>query len=381
MRPASILAMCVLLASGNAIGAEQNADEKVVIAHRGASGYLPEHTLEAKTAAYFMGSDYLEQDVVMTRDDNLIVLHDRYLDRVTDVAEKYPTRFRMVDGQKRWLAIDFDLDEIRTLAMTEGFNVNGGDFNKANTTPIFPERFPAWESSFRIHTLQEEIEMIQGLNKSTGKDVGIYPEIKVPWFHRHEGKDISKAVLTVLKKYGYTQHSDNVYLQSFDPIENKRVAKELMPAMGMDLKLVQLMTETSSHETMVYKDNKLIPYNYDWMFQPGGMTEIAKYADAIGPSKSFLIDEKSTKDKLVITSMVDDAHKAGLEVHPYTFRADEGCVPAYAKNFDDMLDIFLNKVDVDGLFTDFPDQAVNFIQHQDEIESKSEPKPDDRTFS
>ncbi len=198
--------------------------EPLVIAHRGASGYLPEHTLEAKTLAYAMKPDYIEQDVVMTKDDQLVVLHDHYLDRVTDVAEKFPNRAR-ADG--RYYAIDFTLAEIKTLKVTEGFNID----DKGNKVQGYPTRFPMWKSDFTVPTLAEEIELIQGLNKTLGYDIGIYPEIKAPWFHRHEGKDISKAVLNTLKAYGYTDKNSKVYLQCFDPIELKRINDELMPAM------------------------------------------------------------------------------------------------------------------------------------------------------
>ncbi len=167
------------------------ADEgKIVIAHRGASGYLPEHTLESKALAYGMGADYLEQDLVMTKDDQLVVMHDHFLDGITDVAERFPGRARP-DG--RYYVVDFTLDEVRSLRMTEPFQLVEG-----KQVPVYPARFPLWKSSFKIHTFQEEIEMIQGLNKSTGKHIGIYPEIKAPWLFRHGGKDISRAVLNVL---------------------------------------------------------------------------------------------------------------------------------------------------------------------------------------
>ncbi len=326
---------------------------KIVVAHRGASGYLPEHSMAAKSMAYAMGADYIEQDVVMTKDNELVVLHDHYLDRVTNVAEVYPYRKRE-DG--RYYAIDFTLKEIKGLEMTEGFNVKDG-----KTVAGFPERFPIWKSDFRVHTLAEEIELIQGLNKSTGENVGIYPEVKAPWFHRHEGKDISAAVLKVLKKYGYTKKSDLVYFQCFDPNELMRVKTELLPEFGMDIKLVQLIAETSWDETMIYEDGKAVPYNYDWMFEDGGMEKISQYADGIGPWKPMLVTDESTKDNLIITDMVSDAHRYGMEVHPYTFRLDEGRIPAYASDFEDMLDIFYNKVGVDGVFSDFPDHAVDFL--------------------
>lgn len=368
MKIKTALSMAVLAASGFAatIPAQAADDEKLVIAHRGASGYLPEHTLEAKTAAYFMGVDYIEQDVVMTKDDQLVVLHDHYLDRVTDVVERFPDRYRMENGKKRWFAIDFTLAEIKQLRVTEGFkmpdNSEAGaltDKTKAN----FPGRFPLWKASFRVPSLQEEIELIQGLNKTTGRNVGIYPEIKAPWFHRHEGKDISKATLAVLKQYGYTTKNDKVFLQCFDPIETQRINNELMPAMEMDVNLVQLIAETSWNETMVYdKSGKAKPYNYDWMFEPGAMAKIAKYADGVGPWKPMIVKDGSTMGKLEVSNLVKDAHAAGMKVHPYTFRLDKGRIPEYASSFEDMLDIFYYKVGVDGVFTDFPDRAVDFVR-------------------
>ncbi|QTH10424.1 glycerophosphodiester phosphodiesterase [Vibrio fluvialis] len=329
----------------------------LVIAHRGASGYLPEHTLEAKALAYGMKPDYIEQDVVMTKDDQLVVLHDHYLDRVTDVAERFPGRAR-ADG--RYYAIDFTLAEIKSLRVTEGFNID----DKGNKVAGFPDRFPMWKSTFTVPTFAEEIELIQGLNKSLGYDIGIYPEIKAPWFHRHEGKDISKAVLDVLKQYGYDSKDDKVYLQCFDANELKRIHDELLPSMKMDLNLVQLMAYTDWNETMTYQGEQAMPYSYDWMFEPGGMKKVAQYADGIGPWKPMLVDDKSTKDNIIIKPLMGEAKAAGLVVHPYTFRADKGRIASYAENFDGMLDVFYNQVKVDGLFTDFPDKAVSFLNHQ-----------------
>ena len=328
--------------------------DKIVVAHRGASGYLPEHSMAAKSMAYAMGVDYIEQDVVMTKDDKLVVLHDHYLDRVTNVADVYPDRKRE-DG--RYYAIDFTFAEIETLEMTEAFNVKEG-----KKSADYPTRFPLGQSHFQVHTLENEIELIQGLNTSTGNDVGIYLEIKAPWFHRHEGKDISTAVLKALKEYGYTDKSSRVYLQSFDTNELKRIKTDLMPKLAMDIKLVQLMAETSWGETKEYVDGKAVDYNYDWMFKPGAMKEVATYADGVGPWKPMVVAPESTKDKLVFTSLVKDAHDAGMQVHPYTFRLDEGRIPAYAENFEDLLDIFYNKANVDGVFTDFPDRAVKFLK-------------------
>lgn len=324
---------------------------KIVIAHRGASGYLPEHSMEAKAMAHAMNSDFIEQDVVMTKDDKLVVLHDHFLDGVTNVAATFPDRCRE-DG--RFYVIDFTLKEIQSLQMTEAFN-----------TPeqaIYPQRFPLWQSNFQVHTLQQEIELIQGLNKSRGKNIGIYPEIKAPAFHRFEGKDISIALLETLKEYGYHKKSDAIFLQCFDPNELQRINNELFPQFDMQLNLVQLIAETSWLETNYYVDGEAFNYDYDWMLKKGAMETVSTYADAIGPWFAHIVDECSTDSNLVFSHLVNEAHQHNLQVHPYTFRRDEGEIPQYAKDFNALLDIFYIKADVDGLFTDFPDCAVSFLK-------------------
>ncbi|MEI2267633.1 glycerophosphodiester phosphodiesterase [Erwinia sp. CGal63] len=344
--------LIALLLLGASLGATAAETGKIVIAHRGASGYLPEHTLPAKAMAYAQGSDFLEQDLVMTKDDQLIVLHDHYLDRVTDVADRYPNRARK-DG--RYYAIDFTLAEIKGLKFTEGFTLKDG-----KKTQTFPQRFPMGKSDFRIHTFAEELEFIQGLNQSTGKNIGIYTEIKAPWFHRQEGKDISAKVLDTLKQYGYTSKSDRVYLQCFDYNELKRIKTELEPQRGMEVKLVQLITETASKETQEQQNGKWVNYSYDWMLQPGAMKTLARYVDGIGPDYHMLIAAGSDKETLRFTPMVKEAHQNGLVVHPYTVRADQ--LPDWAENVDRVYDVLYNQAGVDGLFTDFPDKAVNFLQ-------------------
>ncbi|GAA0352503.1 glycerophosphodiester phosphodiesterase [Morganella psychrotolerans] len=331
------------------------ADSKIVIAHRGASGYLPEHTLPAKALAYAQGADYLEQDLVMTKDDELVVLHDHYLDRVTDVAQRFPDRAR-ADG--RYYAIDFTLAEIKSLKFTEGFDIKDG-----KQVQNYPGRFPMGKSDFRIHSFQEELEFIQGLNHSTGKNIGIYPEIKAPWFHRQEGKDITRKVLSVLKDYGYQTKDSPVYLQCFDPNELKRIKQELLPEMGMDVKLVQLIAYTDWQETFEQNaDGKWVNYNYDWMMAPGAMSKIATYADGIGPDYHMLINKDSKAGHITLTPMAQDAHNSHLAIHPFTVRAD--ALPPYAENVDQLFDVIYNKAGAEGLFTDFPDKGVKFLQKQ-----------------
>ncbi|MDT8400028.1 MAG: glycerophosphodiester phosphodiesterase [Pseudomonadales bacterium] len=328
---------------------------KVVIAHRGASGYLPEHTLEAKVLAYAQGADYIEQDIGMTRDDALVVLHDDYLERVSDVRQQFPGRAR-ADGH--FYIVDFTLAEIRQLQVSEAF-VSTPEGDRA----VFPGRFPLWHSNFRIHTLAEELELIQGLNQSTGRQVGIYPEIKSPWFYRNEGKDISLAVLTTLRHYGYQDSQDKVFLQSFDFDELKRLHEELLPSLGMTIPLVQLIAENDWHETYTRTpEGNLTPYDYGWMHSAEGMRQLARYVEGVGPAYAMLIGAESTPDDIQDTGLVGFAHAAGLLVHPYTLRLDAGQLPAYARSFEELLALLYVRLDADGVFTDFPDRAVAFVK-------------------
>jgi len=299
--------------------------KKIVIAHRGASGYLPEHTLEAKALAYGMHPDYLEQDIVLSKDNVPIVIHDIYLDDVTDVVQVFPSRKR-ADG--KFYVIDFTYDELLQLNVTERFDTKTG---KA----VFKGRFPKGKSHFKLHSLQDEIEMIQGLNKSTGNNIGIYPEIKAPKFHRDSGKDISKIVLKILSDYGYNTKKDNCILQCFDATELKRIRTDLKS----NLFLVQL-TEFKEQNTK--------------------LAEFAKYADGVGPYFKQLIKSADLKTgEIVFNDYVKTAHKLGMVVHAYTFRADqlEG-LPSF--NF--LLDLGFNKAQLDGVFTDFSDKAVAFLK-------------------
>lgn len=333
------------------------AYERLVIAHRGACGYLPEHTLAAKALGFAQGAHYLEQDLVMTKDGRVIVIHDHFLDEITDVAKKFPGRQRE-DG--RYYVLDFTYDEIRTLEMTENFTID----EDGNYVQVYPNRFPMWQSSFRIHSLEEEIEFIQGLEKSTGKKIGIYPEIKAPWLHHQEGKDIALETLKILKEYGYTTKDSMVYFQTFDFNELKRVKNELLPKLDMDIKLVQLIAYTDWHETYELNEaGEWINYDYDWMFEAGAMEEIAKYADGVGPGWYMLIDrQKSQLGNIVTTPMVEEIAKTNMELHPYTVRKD--LLDPFFADVYEMYDALFNKAGACGVFTDFPDTAVEFIKSQ-----------------
>jgi glycerophosphoryl diester phosphodiesterase len=328
---------------------------KLVIAHRGASGYLPEHTLEAKVLAYAQGADFIEQDVVMTQDGALVVFHDLTLERTTDVASRFPDRARP-DGS--YYVIDFTLAELRQLQVSEGFTRVAGI-----AVPNFPARFPLMASRFGIHTLQEELELIQGLNHSTGRKVGIYTELKSPWFHHQHGKDIATAVLQVLKAYGYANKGAAVYLQSFDYVELVRVFDELLPALSMDIPLVQLIADNSWGETFAQgADGNWQPYDYTWMHTPDGLQTLSRIVAGIGPALDMLVYADSQPGALKLTPLAKAAHAAGLRIHAYTFRSDSGQLPAYAANFEELLEIFCFTVGIDGVFTDFPDRVVRFLE-------------------
>lgn len=332
-----LLAGAVLMSLANAASAR--AGDVVVVAHRGASGYLPEHTLEAKAMAYAQGADYIEQDLVLSKDGVPLVLHDIHLDTVTDVARVFPDRKR-ADG--RYYAIDFTLLEIKRLKVNERINLKTG-------RPVYPNRFPASGSAFAVPTLVEEIELIQGLNRSTGRRVGIYPEIKKPAFHRAEGRDISRIVVETLRAHGYAGKDDLVYLQCFDWNETQRIRKQL----GYQGRLVQLIAENDWNEAP--------DVDFDGLRTPEGLARIAEVADGIGPWMPHVVTglDRST-GKPAATGLAAEARRLGLEVHPYTFRADS--LPKYVRSLEEAFQIFLVQVGVDGLFTDFPDRAVAFVK-------------------
>jgi glycerophosphoryl diester phosphodiesterase len=328
--------------------------DKLVIAHRGASGYLPEHTLEAKVLAFAQGADFIEQDVVMTRDDALVVMHDLTLERTTNVASVFPGRARDDGG---YYVIDFTLQELRQLDVSEGAHQEG-DARVAN----FPQRFPVGHTRFAIHTLQEELELTAGLAHSTGRTVGIYPELKSPWFHHQHGKDLAAAVLRTLKAYGYDSRDDAVYIQSFDHAELLRLRNELLPGLGMDVKLVQLIAENDWLETYERDGSGAWkPYDYSWMLTAEGLQTLATLVDGVGPSFGALVE--ADQRHATPNAIVGLAHAAGLQVHPFTFRKDAGQIPAYADSLPGLIEFFLYDVGVDGVFTDFPDEAVRVIQN------------------
>jgi len=301
----------------------------LVIAHRGASGYLPEHTLAAKALAYGQRADYLEQDVVLSKDGVPVIFHDPHIDTTTDVAKKFPGRQR-ADG--RYFALDFTVAELKQLNASERFNPKTG---KA----VFPRRFPVGVGSFQVVTLEEEIQFIQNLNRSTGRNVGIYPELKAPAWHRKEGRDLAAAVLPILRRYGYDAKDSACFVQCFEYAEIKRLRGEL----GWQGKLVMLLGVKGKG-----------PGETDFTFlqTDAGLTELAKLVDGIGPPISSVVTGKTTAERKV-TDLAARARKAGLKSHPYTLRADE--LPKCVSSVDELVKALFDEAKVDGVFTDFPD--------------------------
>lgn len=306
----------------------------IVIAHRGASGYLPEHTAEAKVLAHGLGADFIEQDVVLTREGVPIVLHDVEVDTVTDVAQRFPNR-RRADG--RWYAIDFALAEIGTLNVRERVDPRTGN-------RVFANRFAPPNVRFGVRTFEEEISLIAGLNATTGRSVGLYTEIKAPAWHREQGKDVTRAVLDVLERYELRKRTDPVWLQCFEPGELLRIRKDL----GSDLKLVQLIGDNSWGDASV---------DFDKMRTAAGLAEVAKYADGVGVWIPHVVQWPAGKP--TFTTLVRDAHAAGLKVHVYTLRRDQ--LPQGAPDFT-ALHAALLQAGVDGVFSDFPDESRELLK-------------------
>ena len=261
-----------------------------------------------------------------------MVLHDIYLDRVTDVARHFPQRKR---ANGRYHVRDFRLQELRSLNIWERMHADG--------SPVFPGRYPARSGEFRIHTFTEELEFIRQLNSATGRTVGIYPEIKQPAWHRSEGIDIAPKMLQQLASQGYLEHSDSAFVQCFDAMELRRIRHEL----NCPLRLVQLIGE---------KDGTGSDADYSALTSAAGLRRLAATVDAIGPSISHLYEPGDDGGPPGSTGLAQDARDAGLAVHAYTFREDE--LPAGFASFEDLIRFFAFELQVDALFTDFPDKVA-----------------------
>ena len=313
----------------------------IIIAHRGASGYLPEHSLAAKALAHAMGADFLEQDVVLTKDGIAIVLHDIYLETTTDVRLRFPGRARQ-DG--RFYALDFTLREIRQLRLHERSKCN----ETGREVAVYPKRFPLGAGTCGVPTLLEEIDFISGLDRSRNKCTGLYVELKAPDWHLRQGYKIADTVMGVLDQTGYSQRPDQVFLQCF----HDKTLQYLRNTLKTELPLIQLIADNS------WGEDGAVDYNH--LMTLAGLDAVAEYANGIGPWIKQIYAGKDSSGQPIITRLVENAHARGLQVHPYTFRRDE--LPEGIADFDELLDIFVNEAGIDGFFTDFPDLAYAFLR-------------------
>lgn len=301
----------------------------VVIAHRGASGYLPEHTTEALVMAYMQEADYIEQDLVLSKDGHLIVLHDIHIDTSTDVAAVFPGRKR---DDNRYYAIDFTLAELKQLTVFERRN--------QQQQQVFPQRFTG-SAGFQIATFDEHITLVRQLNRQLGKDTGWYIEIKSPAWHIQQGQDIAVELVKSLNKHQLNQRNAKVYVQCFDFTHTKR----LRTALGLNTHLVQLLAENSWGES----DN-----DYEFLKSAEGLAKIAEVADGVGPWIPHILDETRNS-----TGLTESAQALKLQVHPYTFRKD--ALPPGFENHSQLSDKLFKELNVDGVFTDFSDVVVNYL--------------------
>jgi glycerophosphoryl diester phosphodiesterase len=308
----------------------------LIIAHRGASGYRPEHTLEAYQLAISLGTDYIEPDLVSTSDGVLIARHENalaILDPITDQVIEATTNItdlpqfsdrlttKMIDGKQvaGWFTEDFTASEIRTYILA-----------RERIPHIRPQNIQ-YNDRFLIPTLQEIINLAKKNN------VGIYPETKHPSYFASLGLALEEPLVKILSENGYTQKNDPVFIQSFE-VGNLQTLKTLTL-----LPLVQLISEQG------YPFDRL-DLSYNQMLTPSGLEYIASYANAIGINKNLL---------RVRSNLIVNAHQVGLQVHPYTFRNEDIFLGNDFKGDPKAEYRFFYKMGVDGVFTDYPDTALS----------------------
>ena len=353
-----------------------NGKAPLLIAHRGASGYLPEHTLEAYQLAITQGADVIEPDLISTKDGVLIARHDPNLVTSTDVASRpeFADRKRVdwpVDGEKQtgWFAHDFTLAEIKTLG----------------TIITDPERPKGNNGRFRIATLQEIIALVKAQSAKLNRTIAVYPETKNPSYHRDLGLPLEDKLIVALNAAGWNSRSAPVFVQSFEPSSLKE-----MRIKGLKTRMVQLV-DGDNIDLKTGKITYAIPFDrpYDWcksgdtrlfadMVMPAGLAEIRTYADGIGVWKPYIVPARGQVDaagQLVDvngdgqvdlrdaatqspTSLVAEAHKQGLFVHVFTFRNETRHLASSYRGDPQAEYLQFFRLGVDGVFSEFPDTAV-----------------------
>jgi len=333
----------------------------VVIGHRGACGYVPEHTLTSYFIAMQAGVDYVEPDLVMTKDAVLVARHENEIGTTTDVARhrEFADRraTKVIDGTpvNGWFTEDFTLAELKTLRARERIP----DIRPANA------RF---DGQFQVATFEEILALLQAaqqqrvalaqqLGRPAPTPIGVYPETKHPSYFQGMGLAMEEKLVAALERHSYKGRDGRACLQSFEVANLKALSKLTR------LPLVQLIESSGAPYDFVAKGDRR---TYADLITPRGLEEIADYAQAIGPSKSLIIPRTASDSLAEPTSLVADAHAQGIHVHAWTFRAENSFLPSTWRvgadpksfgNLDAELRAFL-AAGVDGFFTDHADIGV-----------------------
>jgi glycerophosphoryl diester phosphodiesterase len=361
-RPTALLLAAALLLLGlTQMAGATVADERVdrggerrlplVIGHRGASGYRPEHTLASYRLAIGMGADYIEPDLVSTKDGVLVTRHENEISGTTDVADhpEFAGRktTKVIDGVSLtgWFTEDFTLAELKTLRAKERI-------------PDIRQRNTIYNGRFEVPTFQEVIDLSKRLSRKLHRPIGIYPETKHPTYFRGIGLPLEPPLVRTLDRSGLNKRGAKVFVQSFEVGNLKALDRELK------VPLVQLFDAKMRQPADFVKSGD--PRTYGDLATPAGLREVARYADGVGPSKDYIVPRDAAGNSQPPTSFVDDAHAAGLLVHPYTFRNENTFLPAELRSSANPAD-YGNAIaeyeqffdlGVDGLFSDNSDTAV-----------------------
>lgn len=320
------------------------AAAKIVIAKDGAGQQFIENTLIGLPLAVADRVEFIELRVLLTHDDQLIVFRDQTLNRLTDVAMRFPDRHRE-DGN--FYVADFSLAEIRQLRLHNVFE-NG-----------------AQALSLPIPTLNETLNVINHLDKMNNRLTGLTIEPGYPKFYKDQGKDVSNVLLTVLIDSGVLQENRPVYLQSSDADELQRLKETLFTAHNIELPLIQLLRMTTENESGTA--NQL---DYSWIFTNSGLRLVALYATFLGIPGQILINNDGA---MPLTEFVKSAHVEGLKILATSLQATPGNADSNETSLTQKLDQLFNQVDVDGLFTD---DFRSIQKYQQEKEEQVQPKND-----
>jgi glycerophosphoryl diester phosphodiesterase len=324
----------------------------LVIGHRGASGYRPEHTLAAYRLAVQQGADAFDVDVVSSRDHELVVVHDLELSSVTDVADhpEFAERrtTKAVDGvtSTGWFVDDFTLAELKTLRVRERM-------------PAVRPQNAAYDGQFEIPTLDEVLTLRAQLQASTGRPIAIYPELKNPTYFRSVDLDLEAPLATALKEAGLGTATAPAWVQSFEPTALSR----LRDSFGLRTRMVLLTSNSGRpYDFQVSGDSR----TYADLLTPTGLTWLSRWVSAIGPDQSQVLPRRADGTLGTPTTLVARVHAAGLQVHVYTLRSENLFLPVDYRVGPDpaangravQFDSTVLQAGVDGMFCDQPDLCV-----------------------